>query len=157
MELGAAEVAASRWIASLRAAVDPSAGESPEVSAGWRRALQQAGRPLKGQEADESSAGGLAVQPPVSSGGGWVDLGDLEGDEFEGDERSQAEAVRLAELLALAEAVRGNTGTDVAVGGVGYVEEEGDASAAVAAATEPKYFNDTAAWSAAGPNQIAQV
>ncbi len=161
-ERGDAELARERWIAQLRSA--PDLEEAGEVLAGGRR-LQQDGRPHKGQEAEETAGGpGFLASNP----GAWVDLGapagvpvgsgDLE--EGSSGELSKEEAARLEELLALADAVRGDGGGGSGGSGgtgVGFVADQGEAAAAVAEALKPKLLNNTAAWSADTPNELVRV
>lgn len=171
-ELGSAELAKERWIAQLRSAPDIHMGEGQGSSARGRM-LQQEGRPHKGQES-EQTAGELA-----GSSGGWTDLGapglgapgvPLGSGGLEERELTDAEAARMEELLALAEAVRGDGGSGGYFSGgtgsgggssggtgVGFIEGQGDAAAAIADALKPQFLNDTESWSADTPNQLVRV
>lgn len=73
---------------------------------------------------------------------------------------SDAEAATVAELLALADAVRGDSGGGgggFGGSGVDFVQGQEEAVAALAKALEPKFHNDTASWSADSPNQLVRV
>lgn len=73
---------------------------------------------------------------------------------------SEAEAATMAEMLALADAVRGDSGGGgggTRGTGVDFVLGQEEAVAALEKALGPKYHNDTASWSADNPNQLVRV